>query len=281
VEITLALLEAIANLGKHDSEEIATSLGKLSPTVLQDILEESNFSWQQEIPSTTIILLRESAENASCSMAIATSEIATTLTSLLEEPNPLIQSISLYLLQIVDLTLSRTRALEIDNSHPLVKETISHLKNSDRASLADFPRLERVVYLFNSDFFHSLDNEILLELSDRAYVKSFTENEHISEAGDTCRELLLLIEGNVEIKILHGDRTEEISHLVAGKILDELEVLAHTNLTGTITGRSTPTRVLAIPVDTFNDLMSRDRNLAIKVLELEKIRLRGLLVKGS
>ncbi|MCA6600960.1 MAG: hypothetical protein IM537_12335, partial [Pseudanabaena sp. M57BS1SP1A06MG] len=44
-----------------------------------------------------------------------------------------------------------------------------------------------------------------------------------------------------------------------------------------ITAKSSPTRVLAIPVDTFDDLMQRDRNLALKVLELESIRLKTLL----
>jgi CRP-like cAMP-binding protein len=147
--------------------------------------------------------------------------------------------------------------------------------------LANFEKLERVVYLFNSDFFQSLDNEILMELCDRAYVKSYSENEHITEAGDTCRELLLLIEGNVEIRIIHADQSETVSHLVSGKVLDELEVLTHTNLTGTITAKSSPTRVLAIPVDTFDDLMERDRGLALKVLELESGRLKGLLENRS
>ncbi len=62
-----------------------------------------------------------------------------------------------------------------------------------------------------------------------------------------------------------------------GKVLDELEVLTHTNLTGTITAKSSPTRVLAIPVDSFDNLLDSDRNLAMKVIELESVRLKGLL----
>ncbi|WP_271252890.1 cyclic nucleotide-binding domain-containing protein [Pseudanabaena sp. Chao 1811] len=276
--LVLALLEAIASLNTSEGNEIASNLGKLSPTVLGDILEEPNSVWFHKIPSTQINLLRLSSENMTCSVAIAVSEVVDTLTDLLQEPNPLIQAVSLYLLQILDFAASRVAAVEIESQHPLVQEMITLiLKSTHSLSLANFEKLERVVYLFNSDFFHSLENEILIELSDRAYVKSYLENEHITEAGDTCRELLLLIEGNVEIRIIRADQSETISNLVSGKVLDELEVLTHTNLTGTITAKSSPTRVLAIPVDTFDDLMERDRSLALKVLELESIRLKTLL----
>jgi len=276
--LVLALLEAIASLNTSEGNEIASNLGKLSPTVLGDILEEPNSVWFHKIPSTQINLLRLSSENMTCSVAIVVSEVVDTLTDLLQEPNPLIQAVSLYLLQILDFAASRVAAVEIESQHPLVQEMITLiLKSTHSLPLANFEKLERVVYLFNSDFFHSLDNEILIELSDRAYVKSYLENEHITEAGDTCRELLLLIEGNVEIRIIRADQSETISNLVSGKVLDELEVLTHTNLTGTITAKSSPTRVLAIPVDTFDDLMERDRSLALKVLELESIRLKTLL----
>jgi CRP-like cAMP-binding protein len=276
--LVLALLEALSSLSPHEGHEVASNLGKLSPTVLQDILEEPNSVWLSKIPSNQIDLLRLSSENMTCSVAIAVSEVVDTLTDLLQEPNPLIQAVSLYLLQILDFAASRVAAVEIESQHPLVQEMItSILKNTQSLPLANFEKLERVVYLFNSDFFHSLDNEILIELSDRAYVKSYLENEHITEAGDTCRELLLLIEGNVEIRIIRADQSETISNLVSGKVLDELEVLTHTNLTGTITAKSSPTRVLAIPVDTFDDLMERDRSLALKVLELESGRLKTLL----
>lgn len=276
--LVLALLEAIASLNTSEGNEIASNLGKLSPTVLGDILEEPNSVWFHKIPSTQINLLRISSENMTCSVAIAVSEVVDTLTDLLQEPNPLIQAVSLYLLQILDFAASRVAAVEIESQHRLVQEMITLiLKSTHSLPLANFEKLERVVYLFNSDFFHSLDNEILIELSDRAYVKSYLENEHITEAGDTCRELLLLIEGNVEIRIIRADQSETISNLVSGKVLDELEVLTHTNLTGTITAKSSPTRILAIPVDTFDDLMERDRSLALKVLELESIRLKTLL----
>lgn len=273
-----AILDAIATLSDHESHKIVLELGNLSPTVLQDILDDSQSAWHLKLKPDQMELLRQSAQNNACSVTVDLSEITNTLISLLQAPNPLIQSTSLYLLQTLDYALSCAWAVEIESKHHLVQETIKIiLGNQGSTSLADFVNLEKIVYLFNSDFFHSLDNEILIELADRAYINSFNQDAHITEAGDTCRELLLLIEGHVEIRVKHADFTESISQLLPGKVLDELEVLTHTNLLGEITAKSSPTRVLAIPVDIFDDLMSRDRHLALKVLELEGIRLKELL----
>jgi CRP-like cAMP-binding protein len=46
---------------------------------------------------------------------------------------------------------------------------------------------------------------------------------------------------------------------------------------GTIVAKAPLTRVLAIPVEAFDDLLVRDRHLAMKVLELESVRLKSLL----
>ena len=276
--LVLAILEAIATLNNEEAKDIARTLGGFSPTVLQDILDDSESEWCQRLDSTLITILKKSSQDTDWSGLLEIAEIAEALTTLLQEQNPLIQSASLYLLQRLDFSLGHSLAVDLNSKHPLVEETIKLITKNDRpVALANLPILERVVYLFNSDFFHSLDNEMLIELGDRAYVKSFQEEEHISEDGDTCRELLLLIEGTVEIRVQRTDQTEIISNLLPGKVLDELEVLTHTNQIGTITAKASPTRVLAIPVDTFDDLMDRDRNLAIKVLELESLRIKGLL----
>jgi len=280
--LVLAILEAIATLNINgvinEASDIARTLGGFSSMVLQDILDDDNSECYQRLDAELITILKKSGQDTTCPVTLEISEVTDTLTTLLQEPNPLIQSASLYLLQKLDFTLSHSLAVDVNSKHPLVEETIKLITKSARsAPLADFPILERITYLFNSDFFHSLDNEMLIELGDRAYVKSFQEEEHISEDGDTCRELLLLIEGTVEIRVKRADQTETISNLLPGKVLDELEVLTHTNQTGTITAKASPTRVLAIPVDTFDDLMDRDRHLAIKVLELESLRIKGLL----
>ena len=276
--LVLAILESLEQLRSEEQDEIAQALGSLSPTVLQDILDNPQSEWTRKLDSRLITFLTTSTTAAACSLTIEFSGVINILVILLGEPNPLIQSASLYLLQAIDFNLGYSRAKKEVSNDPIVQEVLSAMKDKNESvGLSDCPLLERVAYLFNSDFFHSLENETLIQLSDRAYVKSFQQEEQITEAGDTCRELLLLIEGQAEIYLKGSNQVDIISSLLPGKVLDELEVLTHTHLMGTIVAKSTPTRVLAIPVDAFDDLLERDRHLAMKVLELESIRLKGLL----
>lgn len=276
--LVLAILESLEQLRSEEQDEIAQALGSLSPTVLQDILDNPQSEWTRKLDGRLITFLTTSTTAAACSLTIEFSGVINILVILLGEPNPLIQSASLYLLQAIDFNLGYSRAKKEVSNDPIVQEVLSAMKDKNESvGLSDCPLLERVAYLFNSDFFHSLENETLIQLSDRAYVKSFQQEEQITEAGDTCRELLLLIEGQAEIYLKGSNQVDIISSLLPGKVLDELEVLTHTHLMGTIVAKSTPTRVLAIPVDAFDDLLERDRHLAMKVLELESIRLKGLL----
>lgn len=276
--LVLAILDNISVLSEGDQNEISQALGNLSPTVLQDILNDSSLEWSQKIHSRVLDYLQQPSLETSCSLTIELADVINILVVLLNESNPLIQSASLYMLQRLDFPLSRYWSGKIVINHPLIQEIVDSINNKNQsADLSSFPILERVVYLFNSDFFHSFENETLIELSNRAYVKSFEESDQITEAGDTCRELLVLIEGKAEIQMKRANQIEVVSSLLPGKMLDELEVLTHTHLAGTIVAQCTPTRILAIPVQAFDDLLDRDRHLARKVLELESIRLKGLL----
>jgi hypothetical protein len=276
--LIVATLEVITTLGENEGKEIALTLGNLSSKMLLDILADEASQWEQRIPPQMMTLLQQPQEINSCSLEVKIPEVIELLQTLLAEPNPVIQAASLYLLQYLDFASGHVCAGSIDSKHPLLVETTKSILNvAQSSSLANFTTLEKVVYLSNSDFFEALDYETLIELANRGYVKSFKVGEYISEAGDTCRELLLLIEGGVEVRVQHPDQTESVSNLLPGMVLDELEVLTHSHLQGEIIAQTTPTRVLAIPVDSFDDLLEGDRKLARKVIELESKRLRTLL----
>ena len=143
--------------------------------------------------------------------------------------------------------------------------------------LTTFSLLEKVVHLFNSDFFHRIHSETLIALSERAEFRTFTDNEAITEAGDTCRELLLLIEGNAQILFHLPNQEVRIEQLKLGQTLDELEVLAHSDSQNTIVATGDFTRILAVPVNAFDDLLDRDRDFARRVLELESRQLQRFM----
>jgi CRP-like cAMP-binding protein len=141
--------------------------------------------------------------------------------------------------------------------------------STPECSLINFPYLEKAVYLFNSDFFHQMHSETLIALADQATVKIYSNNEVITAAGDTCRELVLLIAGEAQICFHLPDQSIVVENLRIGQTLDELEVLAHSDSKNTITASSDITRILAVPVNAFDDLLELDQDFARRVLELE------------
>ncbi|MGB8699618.1 MAG: cyclic nucleotide-binding domain-containing protein [Thermosynechococcaceae cyanobacterium] len=298
--LVTALLEIIEHLSSDptpvDGSEppalwITRALEKLSPGVLQDILAESanrqgdGSSWHQRLTPEILTLLTQPAETPTvCSLALPLGEIATQLDALVFEPNPLIQAISLFLLYQLDAPRGQERAkyLLTQQPQPLIRDvatTMLALADPATATLTTFVTLEKLVYLSNSDFFGEVHSETLVDLANRAVIKVYQPEEMITEAGDTCRELLLLMEGRAHIRPeqdpdAHAAFTQA---LIPGQVLDELEVLSHAQQASTIVAKAQPTRILAIPVDTFDDLLERDRDFARRVLEMESRRLQQLI----
>ncbi len=116
-----------------------------------------------------------------------------------------------------------------------------------------------------------------MALAARAEIRTYASGALITEVGDTCRELLLLIAGEAEIQrpLANGEIQREA--LRPGQTLDELEVLTHSESQSTIAALSADTRILAIPVDAFDDLLEADRDFARRVLELESKQLQKFI----
>jgi CRP-like cAMP-binding protein len=69
-------------------------------------------------------------------------------------------------------------------------------------------------------------DEVVATLAEQAEIRTYRAGELITEVGDTCRELLLLIEGAAQVKRQAGDRLWQ-EEMRPGQVLDELEVLTH------------------------------------------------------
>lgn len=195
----------------------------------------------------------------------------------------MIQAAALYI--IGQLNLEHGQDIARNQGHqfksPLVQEAKNQLLSLSLSSpskllLTQFPTLEKLVYLFNSDFFHRMQSETLIALAGQAEVRAYQQGDIITEAGDTCRELLLLIEGdaNIHYQTKSGVRVEQFH---PGQTLDELEVLAHSTSENTIVADSDSTRILAIPVDAFDDWLDHDPDFSRRVLELESRQLQRFM----
>jgi len=280
----LNLLEPLERSPKAVS--IAERLHQLVPEILAELIESSSNSSNQVSslenrlhPDIFSILSQPSIMALERLPEVSPQDTVSYLSVLLHHNNPLIQSVTLYLIAQIDANYAKKIASDHTHSstHPLMKETAEQLVSGPKSSsLSQFPKLEKLIYLANSDLFHRVELETLTAISDRAIVKTYTVDDVISDAGDTCRELLLLIEGNVKIRHQLADKIW-VEELQPGEMLDELEVLTRSNFDSTITANSEMTRILTIPVDVFDDLLDRYPDLVPRVLELESRYLKQLV----
>lgn len=273
VRTVLETLAALQNA--QGAAPLARSLKEFSPLILIELLEREN--WHKRLHPEIVQILTEPGDSPiACSLESSPQEILSHLEVLLQDQNPLIQAAALYVIAQLDPDRSQViaRDLRSESTPRLVRETAEQLLSlpTPHPSLTVFPTLEKLVYLFNSDFFHRMRSETLLALAHRAEVRTYAIGEVITEAGDTCRELLLLIQGDANIHY-HLAGEIRVEQLHPGQTLDELEVLAHSNSENTIIADSEMTRILAISVDAFDDLLDQDPDFARRVLELESRQL--------
>jgi Cyclic nucleotide-binding domain/4Fe-4S binding domain len=275
------ILEVIASLQGEDSAiDLAQQLGNLAPVVLLELIESED--WHKRLhPEIIEQLTPLTGITAICAIDYSIAATLNSLSPLLDDRNPLIQTACLYITAQLDLDRAQTITRNYTNSQlsSLVNEAVKTILSASKKCppLIKFPLLEKAVHLFNSDFFNRINSETLIALSERAEFRTFTDNEAITEAGDTCRELLLLIEGNAQILFHLPNQEVRIEQLKLGQTLDELEVLAHSDSQNTIVAKGDFTRILAVPVTAFDDLLDRDRDFARRVLALESRQLQRFM----
>jgi CRP-like cAMP-binding protein len=277
--IVRSILEILATQQNSSvAIELGLSLGQMSPVALIELLEAEH--WQERLHPEILRSLIQPREAISCSLEFSSDEVLQHLEALLWDRNPSIQTACLYIIAQLDRERGKTIASQFSSDKStLLRETAGLLLSQalPYPSLDAFPILEKVVYLFNSDFFHRMHSETLVSLAERSEVKTYKQNQVITEAGDTCRELLLLLSGDAEIHYQLTEGEIRVESLHSGQTLDELDVLAHSQSRNTIIASSQATRILAIPVHTFDDLLDSDRDFARRVLELESRQLQRFM----
>ncbi len=280
VQSILEMLTTLQNNPKTIA--IAHSAKQLSPQLVTESLTRQH--WQNHLhPEIIHSLMQTEAPLTSNFVEPSTQDTLSHLEMLLEHYNPLVQAAALYSIAQLDAERAQAIARELrQGSHPpLVQETAERLLSLPFSPpLTEFPTLEKLVYLFNSDFFHRIQTKTLIVLGDRASVKTYSTGDVITGAGDTCRELLLLIEGDANIHYQLADEVR-VERFHPGQTLDELEVLTHSNSENTIIADSEKTRILAIAIDAIDDLLDHDPDFARRILELESRQLQRLVKLGQ
>jgi len=275
-----AILECLAALGTNPAApRLATRLQQLCPQVLAELLEGGPWMDRFAGPVQQAFHSPDAAPPASAP-PLPREAVLQELERLVGDPLPTVAAAAAALSTSVDSTRGplMAQALAGVERPAWVRQTAERLGSlSGALRLSDLPELEKRVVLATSDFFRRTWADTLDALADQAQIRSFGPGDLITEAGDTCRELLLLIEGAATVN-RQGIRGEgmDVEQMRPGQVLDELEVLTHSTAESTIVAETTGTRVLAVPVDSFDATLERDPDFARRVLALETRQLQRL-----
>lgn len=272
------LLRSLAQLPSPSAREpLVQRLRQLAPDRLQPLL--SSPRWRDGLPSELLNSLRpQPAAPEGPRPQLSREQILEQLEQLVEDPEPSVAASALVLLSNLDprRTATCSAPLRAPSSPAWVRRTVKQLLDQPSpAALADLPDLEKRVVLATSDFFRRTWADTLDLLADQSEIRRYEAGAAITEAGDTCRELLLLVEGSARIEV-RGEEGVQVSPMRPGQVLDELEVLSHGTTENTIVAETSGSRVLAVPVDCFDTTLERDPDFARRVLALETRQLRRI-----
>jgi hypothetical protein len=281
--ITKGLLEILKSLDlSPEATRIALALGSLSPNVLPDLLEDETSRWQERLSPKIISRLSQQVNRATDSIAeMEPAVIVSHLEVLLQEPDPLTQAVSLYVISQLDVQRSQELARQLLDSKlmvkALVRETAQMLLKQEAQPDTALSTIEKLLYLLGSDLLGSLKTENLMELAYQAQVRVYNALEVAIEQGNKGKQLLLLIAGEAQLRVNLDNGEVIVETLLPGQMLNELEILAHTEQAVTIVVTVPGTRILAIDVDTFDALLCRDTDFTRRVLERKSLRLQQLV----
>nr|WP_216904072.1 cyclic nucleotide-binding domain-containing protein [Synechococcus sp. CCY 9618] len=282
-ELTLrAILDGLATLQEDPAvPDLVQRLQAIAPLGLPELVATDD--WRRRLPpDVAAALSRPGGQAPSCPLEVPVADTLVFLESLVADPSPVLAAAALFLVACLDGERARKAAAAVGGkgAPPLQARTARAVEAlAGPPALRDFGDLEKRVFLATSDFFRRSDADTLAALADQAEVRGFARGELITEAGDTCRELLLLIEGRARVCHRDGER-EWLEDMEPGRVLDELQVLTHSASESTIVAEADGTRVLAVPVDSFDAVLERDPDFARRVLELESSQLQRLMREG-
>lgn len=273
-----AILECLAGLGASPAAEAqAMRLRALAPRLTLEVFAADG--WRERLAAPVSEALEQPPAASALAPELTPAALLARLHRLADDHLPSVAVAAVALSLALDPEGGRAWAealLQQAERPAWARKTAERLLSLEGPLvLSALPELEKRVVLATSDFFHRTWADTLDALAEQAEIRAFAAGDCITEAGDTCRELLLLIEGAARVEHRAGGQGS-VERMRPGQVLDELEVLTHSAAESTIVAEVSGTRVLAVPVDSFDAMLERDPDFARRVLDLETRRLQRL-----
>jgi Cyclic nucleotide-binding domain len=279
--------------------DIATTIGYLAPTAVGEILpleiERNRLTPPiYQALTTPVSLTNHSLEinsgagfntgivNSTAAQIIEighspipTVTVLEALNDLVYEINPVIQAVSLYILDQIDRPQGRAKATSLDGKvPPLMQETINKIlvrppadKQTNYRSITSPPiitTIEKLLLFRASKFFEPLKHQSLIYLARNSKIQVFKQDEMLCEQGTAANSLFLLISGAVRID-------QEI--LDTGNTIGYPSILSKSVYRETVMAHAATVTVLVVAAAIFNNLIDQDPLVARTMLASIRSRL--------
>lgn len=265
-----------------EATRLALALASLTPHILPSLLEDPEQQWSERLSETHLSRLQQQLKQERKNKPKISDELMISyLEVLLAEPDSLTKTVSLYLLAKLDKQRGQQQARQLLDSYlmlnPSLKETAQQIvANVDEKNSKIVTPLEKLLYLSSCDLLKGLKAESLMELSYQVPIKEYQESDVIWEQGEICKDLLMLLDGQVECQHLQEDDTVIVEEIKAVNLLNKLEILGNLEAMGTFIVTSSKACFLVIEGAVFNELLAQDKGFSRKVIEQESRRLQQL-----
>ncbi len=131
--------------------------------------------------------------------------------------------------------------------------------------------------LKDSLFFKGLSDDLLREIENLAFVKTYEKNEEIFAEGERAYGFFLILEGHVKIYKLSPKGKEQIIHLLGpGEIFAEV-VLSGVDTYPAYAQAITPLKVALFEKSRFLKLIQRRPEIALSLIGIFAMKLRSLV----
>jgi hypothetical protein len=139
--------------------------------------------------------------------------------------------------------------------------------------------LDKVLLLFDSRFFRSLNPEALVELGRNALVQVYAKGDRLCEAGAPSDSILLLIDGVAEVVIQRGETWHPVGMVNGGETVGEMGVLTRQKRSASVVAASEYCRALVIQAEHFDAVLRQDPEVSRNLLVVLSSRLQSMTNK--
>ncbi|MDJ0728422.1 MAG: cyclic nucleotide-binding domain-containing protein [Crocosphaera sp.] len=265
-----------------EGTRLALALATLTPNVLPSLLENHEQKWSERLNDTHLSRIQQQLKLVEPTPAKVSEELMISyLETLLSEPDSLTKTVSLYLLNKLDKQRGKQQARQLLDSYlmlnPSLKETAQQIvADTGEQETKVITPLERLLYLSSCDLLKGLKAESLMELSYQVPIKEYHQSEILWEQGDMCKDLFLLLDGQVECQQIQENDTVIVDEIEPVNLLNELEILGNLEANTTVIVTSVKACFLIIEGTILNELIEQDKRFARTVIEQESRRLQQL-----